>query len=270
MTRVIHSLWGEPCANSPYKHNAAWYYALSLLYVKSNPNTVVVLYADKIGLEILSKVLFLYDEVHEIEIPSNISPRFFACIKYLALSREPLDSIHIDGDVFFKTKESWQLLLANNKDCDVFTQGAEPIDPKYNVYHCFEQLGFRFDCDISIYKPLNTGILCFHNEALKQHYITNYFKCVETLSDIWCFEDGLIPDLIIEQSYLGNYCMTNGYRIGELISEDNWLDVNAAANKVGYAHIWGKVKNEDYMLMRVKNRLQEEFPSIYNIIKRKV
>lgn len=115
----VHSLWTAPMQSDKRKLEVtALVYALSVAYLKKL-GCSVNLHTDSLGKKLLEGIG--YDNIYLTveEIPKNISPKIFAYPKSIALDKEPVGTIHIDGDVFIKTEECLDRIFNHNCECVV-------------------------------------------------------------------------------------------------------------------------------------------------------
>ena len=85
MRRFVHSFWTKPCENDNEKlKKYILYFATSLAWLKKN-NFPIVLHTDSKGKELFKNLP--YDEIYTTldNIPENISPKFYAYGKFLAM-----------------------------------------------------------------------------------------------------------------------------------------------------------------------------------------
>ena len=105
----IHTYWSKPALNNRWDVekvfqiiNNIWYYTTSVAYLKKLGQQIE-LHTDDFGLKCMDHIP--YDKIHLTlnTIPSNIEPYIWAFGKFWALKDCPLNTIHIDGDVFIKS-----------------------------------------------------------------------------------------------------------------------------------------------------------------------
>jgi hypothetical protein len=97
--RIVHSFIKYPnSTNHKFVANIACY-ILSCLYIKRHEGFQAILYADDETINLMKLLKVPYDEFHQIK-SKNYPANIYAYPKFLAMSQEPLGSIHIDGDVF--------------------------------------------------------------------------------------------------------------------------------------------------------------------------
>lgn len=257
--RFVHSLSTIPILNRPEYKIPEFYRlvgqivlsALSVVYIKKNKH-VIVLHTDSIGKKMLD---FLpYNEIYATldNIPEHVHPSFFAYGKMQAMENEPLNSIHIDNDVFLKEKIVYDLI----RDCkyDLLVQHTEICD-EYDRFCKFYKDNPDFiktlGLDPNFNKSYNTGILNFRNQELKDLFIYNYKQIVEHYSKT-CFKtltenSELIPDLYPEQVNI--YQISRNYNVLPIL--DRYMfDYFEFGKLIGYEHLITALKytKTDYVL----------------------
>ena len=233
-----------------------WMTALSVIYL-NRLGLRPVLYTNRQGRKNLGRILDYYAEVHELKIPRWVDGRFFAAAKFFAMQHEPLGTIHIDNDVLLKTPRLIDRISSLCASTDVVVQGIERyVDKPYD--DCIAEYtaaGYRFGLDINHNTPINTGLICLTNEALREAYYTQYFDAVRHMSRwLRCTTKRVYPDYIPEQAALYTLCKENNYRIGEIIDAPTIDECNIQADAIGYAHFWGgsKIANLPLIQSRVR------------------
>lgn len=274
--RFLHSFSTRPMEIQLYDTNTlkrlignVWYYALSVAYLK-RLNQQIVLHTDELGKALLG---FLpYDEIHTTlnEIDENYSPRFWAFGKMMTIEREPLNSIHIDGDVFIKQPEvidkientSWDVVV-QNREKFIHSERSDISVFRNDIEYC-KKLGL----DINETGCFNTGILGFRNEELKRTFVEGYKNLVLHFSKHYKVElhNGIYstPDLVAEQQYIYQ-CVKNGnYNVFWFL--DNYIEdfkqLSQEARNKGFQHVITSAKF--LQLDNCKNTLKIISPEIYN------
>lgn len=242
----LHSYWSVPAFNERWNVDKItqtitnmWYFAVSVEYLK-RLNQKVVLHTDEFGKDLLDHVP--YDEIHLTleEIPDWMDPALWACGKMYALTKAPINAVHIDGDVFFKKPECLERLSQN---ADVITQCYEHISwaaPAYaDAMNALQHLEFPKWASKDLKKSCNTGVLYFTNEDLKKDFLNTYFSMAEKISkDKKCRETFLTdrstaPDIIIEQKFLLELAEHTNCRFKTILA-----NIEEAVN-IGYQHVIG-------------------------------
>ena len=172
----------------------------------------LVMYTDKLGAEILSG--FPYDEIVVLDIPEPVNPRMFAAIKYFALDKEPLGTIHVDYDIMLdkpciKPKEGWDLITQMKYTCKEFYLPQRKILDEYGFPEAMTKI------KLSPY-PYCVGVIGFNNEELKQKFLDNYFDAVEMYSDK---KINLTIDLLFEQTFISSLVDEFGYN-ADFVTEE--------------------------------------------------
>lgn len=250
--RYLHSLNTIPIFNIP-NHIIPSYYrfvgtiicaSMSVAWLKYYGKEIV-LHTDTLGKDMLK---FLpYDEIHLTldEIPENIHPSYFAVGKMFALEKEPINTCHLDYDVFLKKPEVFDLIENTNYDLLVqqIETGEKYRDLAGNVYEndpeFFKNMGLNL-YDTSAY---NTGIVNFRNQELKDKFIDNYKKIITHYShvsnDILNKEkdEHYIPDLYAEQVNI--YQISKDYNVYPLLGHKI---KKGYAHDIGYQHLLTSLK----------------------------
>lgn len=270
--RIVHSLSTYPIkqgkcnVDSMYNlFSNLWYYALSHTYAKENGATTV-LYTDTLGYLFLQYIP--YDEVHVIldNLYTDINPRFWAYAKIMALTLEPIGSVHIDGDVFIKTETCMNEIF--NTEYDVLVQQIEEGPFINNFHHHIKKVFFNIqdECEklgfvLENNTDYNTGIFSFRNKELKKEYLDKYKYiaklCSKVNEQILNEDKGLSPDCVLEQELI--YDITKNKNVKILLGTE---DVYKKAKDLGFQHVYGGVKFK--YVDKVKNILKKHDVQLYN------
>lgn len=241
------------------------YFATSLAYLKKI-GQIIVLHTDTTGKSMLDYLP--YDEIHLTldEMPDHYSPRFWAAGKFFAIEKEPIGSVHIDGDVFIKNVDIATRI--EKSQCDLFVQNSE-IAKFYKDYATLLYLKKDYFKEIGIDLDKSggycTGLMCFKNKELKDNMIATYKNIVSYFSENYPIllskNNFMTPDIIAEQQCL--YQLSEKYNVETLLSvpTEN-LKINDEATKMGFQHVLtnGKYVQIDKCLKILKNLS----PIIYN------
>lgn len=264
-----HSLCTKLMANDKDKLEANVYiFALSLTYLKKLGCTVN-LHTDTLGARLLNGLG--YDNIYLTanEIPQDISPKIFAYIKSMALQREPVGTVHIDGDVLIKTEECLDIIF--NHNCDCVLQSCETYLPWYNDARSF-MTPFLSEHLLSNKKRLhiyaydfNTGVIGFFNSELKDLYIQNYQNLALSLSRYKYFylidsneHNFFVPDWALEQQLISNLTEESKVRfVLPIDSLDYTKDRDLISKEIGYTHLLGASKYQPDIAEKIKNKLKE-------------
>ena len=269
--RIFHTLWTKPLKEERTPVTLLCY-AISFHYAKQM-GAEVVLHADTLGAEMLSFIP--YDEViiDLDNIPNRIT-RFWAYGKLYATKREPLGSVHIDGDVFLKNPSLAEYFSANH---DLLTQSEEGDDWRTDYTYELSQAAIGLEelpngMNLFYPKSYNCGVVQINNAELKKKYLDTYFRTVElSLADstyddrstkiIERFGDkgSIIPDIITEQQFL--------HEIAQEYTTDTILIGNIRTDAIskGYTHLCTAVKYE--MQQDLERMLGELDQKLLNKIK---
>lgn len=280
--RFTHSFWSKPMIDNKYRLEAnAWMYALSLAYLKKL-GCVVSLHTGTLGARLLKDIGYDAINLTAEEIPGDISPKIFAYIKSMALDREPLGTVHIDGDVLIKKQECLDRIFEH--DCDCVVQSCETvIDWKekgcsFMMPFLSENLlstGERLDIK---YYDFNVGVIGFFNSELKDLYIQNYQNLTQKLSKypylyLCNFDRGHFgtPDVVLEQNLISQ--LTETYKTRFVLPVDSGVydeDRNNIAKEIGYAHLLGDAKWQQDNVKKIRHRLLEIDPECFEKVSKNI
>lgn len=272
---LIHSFNTRPLAINCYDTGGfarmcgnIWYFALSMAYVRAL-GARIELHTDSLGERLLG---FLpYDSVHLTldAMDADISPRFWAAGKVLALEAAAPGSIHIDGDVFIKKGAVLEAIEAR-PEAGLVVQHREPGYPSYGAEAVrFKAVGSTCaDCGIDLAdtdNAYNTGFVGFRSQSLLRRWAEAYrtVACAYTAAyrdqiDTDAFA-GVTPDLITEQLAIFQLARAEGVEACELLG-DRAFD-RAFTGALGYQHV--PTMHKFTFLPRVKAILRARFPEIY-------
>ena len=274
----VHRLWTAPKQSDKRKLEVtALTYSLLVAYLK-RLGCSINLHTDCLGKKLFEGIG--YDNIYVTveEIPNNLSPKIFAYPKSMALEKEPIGTVHIDGDVFIKTEECLDRIF--NHDCECVVQSYETLLPwvqsaksfmipflAENLLSTGEKLEIRdYDC--------NTGVIGFFNDELKNLYISNYQELSKKLSEYEYLyfvnhQDGKFdcPDFVFEQQLLSY--LTRNRKVRSILPVDSppyMSERNEFAKQIGYTHLLGLTKYDEDVIEKVKGRL-EEFGLLEKVLK---
>lgn len=265
----VHSLWTEPMQSDKRKLEVtALVYALSVAYLK-RLGCSVNLHTDSLGKKLLEGIG--YDNIYLTveEIPNNISPKIFAYPKSISLEKEPVGTVHIDGDVFIKTEECLNRVF--NHDCECVVQSCETDLPWLQPAKTF-MIPFLTENLLSTGEKLeirdydyNTGVIGFFNDELKNLYISNYQELSKKLSEyeyLYFVQNQYgkfdCPDFVLEQQMLSY--LTRNRKVRCILPVDSppyMSERNELAKHIGYTHLLGPTKYDEDVVEKVKGRLAE-------------
>ena len=172
MCNLIQSFYSKNCSDFNMFVQSC-YFALSAIYANEN-DMPIKLYTDTDFKEVLKsapykEITVLFDNCDEYK---NIDPLIWAWPKFVALDVVPRDHIHIDGDVFLKSKSCKELLDFKNHDAIVqhLELGVHDISYKKSWEQTFGTIK-HFDCpkyiDFVVPEAMpNNGVLGVNNEYL--------------------------------------------------------------------------------------------------------
>ena len=258
--------------------NNLWLFAYSVMLAK-RISKKITLHTDTLGMQYYGELG--YDEVkNSLDILKDEHSRFWSKGKIIALDQEPIGSIHIDGDVFLK--KPYMKKVMSFSDNDVIIQCEERLgifmqhymDTIHHYPKALKTLPKGFNPELKY--ALNCGVLGFNSQKIKKEYINGYFDIVDQLkaSDYFMnqlkMNERFEPNIVIEQYFLAGYCDLVGAKVKSVlplqsdVNDENGTvsEMNAIANRIGYAHAWGstkynlipaiqeKIKNQDKRFFR--------------------
>lgn len=284
--KLIHSAWTLPALEKRWQiedqlKNNLWLYAYSFLR-GSEFTESFVLYTDNLGQQFYGEIG--YDRVTNRLEDLALSTRFWSYGKIIALQDEPLGSVHIDGDVFFRKKTMIDVI--DSGEYDVIVQGEERLSIFLKYYfdtlYLYPDSGMPFGFDKTLKHSVNCGVLGFRNEELRQDFFHGYFKMVEILMNNKDFMRSLhldpkIEPNIIEQFFLAGLIKAKNSKVKTVLPlPDGLTDIdktitlmNKTANEIGYTHAWGSTKYNliDLIRQKIKERDFGFYRKILNIEK---
>lgn len=223
----------------------AAYFALSVAYLKRE-GQYVVLHTDTLGRAVLGHLP--YDEIHLTldEMPRDISPRFWAASKFVALSREEAPCVHIDGDVFIKNGGVVERIAESLAEVDVLFQGRDKAvmyTMERPLFEGEEEFCREHYCYPDGRDAYNTGLMGFGNAGALRGIVDNYLEVVRYFSGKYKAllekEVYLTPDLIAEQKMVEGYVRERGLRC------DLLLERPEDATRIGYQHVYTVDKHNE-------------------------
>lgn len=237
-------------------------YALSVACVHAMGHKID-LYADTLGAEILSPVP--YDTVHIIDNTITDNWHFAASIKFCALQQMPLGTVLIDGDIILHRPEVYRVIDESKEDITVsFFEPKDYIKNNVNpeIFRKLRQQGFEYPYKTPDYTAiegwLNTSLMKFTSEKLKQEYIDQYIKHLKLLEKVDF--NGMWPDIAIEQYHLSCLVREGGYTVNRVIKNYPSAEAEHYAGHVGFAHVGAMKRN---MTTIVRNMLERVDSALY-------
>lgn len=264
--RIVHSFTSVNC-NDDNLFLHLTYFILSCIYAKESGFEIAV-HCDERSKEILK--IAPYDEI--ITDLEGVMPPANNCIyawgKFEAMKNEPLGTIHIDGDVFLKSKGLQKVLDFTEYDCIV-----QSVEHK-NTYrgsseYVWNQNAVLFSaceypnwakrtCD-SMY---NCGVVGFNNQELKDEYFKTYKIMLERYNDTGFCVSNSTPDIIIEQQFLKDLVEHHNYKVKFVLPYCDCFDTLCTeANHAHYQHVIGHAKKPN--LERTLLIIKKHNPDIY-------
>ena len=252
--RFAHSFWSKPLLNNRFNKYTELMpvtlidYAYSFCCVKQFGHTIR-LFADKIGAEMLSFIP--YDEVVILDNLDNENIHFAAQIKFEAFKRMDLDEIHIDGDLFMKKAEVFEILESIHTDVlySFYEPSVYTVGPKQEHADYYKRIKNALIINKNYFKPPydidsshldytwpNTSLIRFGNQELKDKYIKQYYYYKNVLKN---YEFGNAwPDIWIEQKHLDKLIQT-GYSSRPIVYGFPSTTANNYGVFIGFVHLGG-------------------------------
>lgn len=262
--KIIHSFWSKPFLNNrwgvtdQFRKNI-FTYALSAVYAKKMFGNITLV-CDSISAEFLKVIE--YDELNcSLDSLEEVNPKFwtYGKVKSLSLYNEPI--LHIDGDVLLIFSNLKEIFLSN---WDVIVQMKE-IGKHYSVTYSemlptvSKVVGF---IDYELYNFVyNCGVIGFKDVDFKNEYCQMFFdsieKCIKGISELNRIDGKYEINCALEQSLLTVMAENNNKYVKEILplAEMAEIGLEGLANKIGFAHLWGKAKYDDFWLNKVRKRL---------------
>jgi hypothetical protein len=267
--RICHSFWSKPIEHARWDvsaslqfKNSLWFYSLSAVFARLI-GAEIILHTDKAGKNLLDCIP--YDHIYLTLENHTYDPEFWASGKIAAQEAEPLGSIHIDGDVFIKSKHTINL----DRFCrsDLIVQSRETAGGWYeSAVDGVRAVLVQHDPDLlRVFDPdrrdaYNCGVVGFNSRDLKDAYIAGYKRLYELLMIDKPFHNAWCPDLAIEQAWLHGIAAQQESCVYCLLRRDN---NNEDAKRIGLTHLIGKAKYDIKIVNQVKSILKQLAPGVY-------
>ena len=279
----VHTFWSKPFLNNRFNKYQELLpviladYAYSCSCVKSHGHSIR-LFTDKFGADFLGFIP--YDDIVVLDNLDNESTDFAAQIKFTALKQMRLDEILIDGDLFIKKPQAFEMIDSIKYDVlysfyepteyTLMNFSKEKIEYYNKILTIVNNLKSKFiqtysrefsinDC----YWP-NTSLLKFSNQELKDEYIKQYEYHKSLLSN---YDFGHSwPDIWIEQKHL-ELLFNSKYKGRPLIYCYPTKSADMYASTVGFIHLGaGKVKYQEFVLKNLFELDEKLYKSLLNQI----
>jgi hypothetical protein len=270
--KVIHSFWSKPFLNNrwgvtdQFRKNI-FTYALSAVYAKKMFGNITLV-CDSVGAELLE--IIEYNEINNsLDDLEEVNPKFwtYGKVKSLSLYNEPV--LHIDGDVLLIFDTLKEVFLSN---WDVIVQMKEIGSHYTSTYSemlptVSKVVGF---IDYGLYNFVyNCGVIGFKDIEFKNQYCHTFFdtieKCNLGISELDKIDGKYEINCALEQSLLTVMAENNNKYVKEILplAKMEEISLQGLANKIGYAHLWGKAKYDEFCLNKVRKKLYELDEKLY-------
>lgn len=265
------SLWTNPMEQGRWNlekesqlKNTLMMCGLCVTYAKNN-GAHITMHCDSSAAKHLEN--FGYDDIvvdlDNLEIKKSSSTVMWAAGKFVALDSEPLGTIHIDNDVYLKSEKCIQNMEFSGYDFII--QNIENCS--YDELEIFKNLIPTVDMDVK--HACCVGIVGFNNRKLRDDYVSHYNYYKDNLEIDKNGNNHLNADLILEQVYLYNRMIKDGYTCKMLIGDIRKNTLNQIQQKsyeMKFEHMLGPAKYTPFILKRSYKELKEINPKIYQYI----
>lgn len=267
--RYVHSYWTAPRDENFDFTTDLITSAYSVSRVHALGKTIV-LHTDSRGKEIFKDIP--YDHVYTTldGLDEEINPNIWSASKFISMAHEPLDSVHIDNDVYIYDEH----LLSMDNSTDFLAQHLIRYNNDYDFVKryikkaCGNYLDTPEEWDWNSKTCLHLGSFAFNNQEFKDRVIFYYKELAKTISQhfpVYLYKTNphLIINLLLEENFLG--MMSKNKNIKFIC---DWETFKPEHPNEIYEHFAGHCKkiHEDYSL----NKLKEQNEELYNkIIKNK-
>lgn len=264
---IIHSFCSLKCSDENLFIQSC-YFILSCLYIKHIGGNISIHTDDKFANLIEDCP---YDNIYLDMNNCYDAPKvFFAYPKLLSLAKEPLGTIHIDGDVFLKKKELLKTIDFKDYDCIVQHLESREFITWAHVWDKsskhFDNIEYPYYMKRFFNKMYNCGVLGFNNEDLFNEWYDNYFRMLDSyISHSNDLNIGGVPDIVIEQQSLTELCEYKKYKVKTILPYGDNISTAIFANEIGYQHSAGVTKSEDIIMCLQDIKIIS--PKQYDIIK---
>lgn len=274
--RVIHSFWSKAYFQGrwgigPTLSKDLYCFALSAVLAQKYSRGIELV-TDDYGASLLEGIP--YDRVHrDLNDIEHVDPMFWTAGKVYALSTRKKPTVHIDGDVFFldhrcvsRLEGKWDVMVQMKEMGDHYASTYPPIFEELKKYiqrEDFSKYNFAY----------NTGIFGIQNLDFFRKFSFEYFN---NLYDLEISDAKINPkhdiNVALEQSLLTMMGQDNNLYVKEMISGREMSDPGLfeTADEIGFCHLWGSTKYEDHWQRRIKNRLREEAPALFELIQERI
>lgn len=236
---IVHSFSSIRCSKENLPVHI-FTFTLSALYAKRS-GFDIVLHTDEMGKHFLQHAP--YDKII-VDIPTPPSDhRVFAWCKFVAMSNEDINAIHIDGDVFLKSPNLKDKLSFD--DCDVICQNLEKIGVFPYQDSCWDKESYAWrNCYFPEWMPrkfnkmYNVGIIGFKDKVTRDEYHSLYNKMMKDFEKNGR-KNECVPELVSEQKLLYDFANHKKLKVKCLLDYQNLM---SSANANGYQHLLGASK----------------------------
>ncbi len=217
----------------------------------------------------LIKLLGLPVEVNTLlNKMGGVSPYFWAYGKVLAYAAQNEPFVHIDNDAYILSGLPQRMLEA---EC-IFQSKEDFRLPGYGFYEilkpCFDEAlvkpkeivplkDYAYNCGLA--GGNNTDIFKLHEKCSTEYIFApeNQTLFFEKHKEVLIHQN-----LFHEQYFLASLIQSQGLRSKTEVLGDDIGDINK--NGISFCHLWGLSKRNEQNMVKVKKRLLNDFPVIYD------
>jgi hypothetical protein len=276
--RAVWSFWSKPYLVerssvwvTPAQHWMSW--ILSLETAKLHlPDTA--LYTDTTGAELLVDKLGLrFGAVStELDALAEADPEWWAIGKLHTYALQTAPFIHIDNDVFL-----WKPLPGNLIQAGVFAQHPEEVHDYYNPHWLEESLRISpnawLPAEWKWYRQQDgpkfapcCGIVGGNNFCFLRNYARKAIRMVDHPGNRSALQacQGKIGHMILIEQYFLSACLAyHAEPIEHLFG--SWMEATnpVHSTRLGYTHLIGPAKKDDWIAWRMKARVETEYPALF-------
>lgn len=244
--KFAHAFWSKPLLNKKFADLQTGLaitlvdYAISVELLHKL-GYKITLYTDEEGANILKEIP--YDKVVILDNLITDNYHFAASIKFAALQKMSLDECLIDGDIFFRKMKAIKFIEDSKADfiCSFFEDKSviANFDGVSDLLKLIRKHKFEKPYNTPTYKDcegwLNTSVMKFNNQDLKDEYIAQYIYHLDQLKD--ASFNKLWPDIIIEQYHLTQLCKDKGYSVDFIVPDYSTNNSEEYALELGFTHL---------------------------------
>lgn len=250
--KLIHTFWSLPLDKTYFDKYSESLRIILLNYAFSaacahKTGQKIKLFTDDKGAKLFDFIP--YDEVIILKDFATDDPRLAANIKFEALKRCSLDDILIDGDLFIRTKEAFDVIQSKKEDLVCSFIEPQSFWKDYQVGEILNYFNNNFKSEFNYTLEanpfmFNTSLIKFNNQKLKDQWIEQYYKY---LKDAVKLDTKQWLDLILEQIHLTQLVIKNNYSYSGIAENFPSAESNNKMLQLGFCHL-GAAKKKPSMI----------------------